>query len=114
MGLNATRDLVRWLAAWQLLSGYATSDLNDLSYFWRPSIVGVTLETHSHPIGDGLVEVLHDTLVDAWATGGASLDQVHQILEGGGQRVFDRIDTTSSRTRSASRLHIHEAISPRE
>lgn len=89
-GLNAARTLVRWLRDWQRMAGYADEDDNDISHLWCQSVAGNFGGPTATPVGDALVGLLSEELVESWRAG-RLLDELGAVLERGKQPVFLRI-----------------------
>jgi len=89
-GLNAIQTPVRWLRDWQRMAGYADENDHDMSHIWCQSVAAASGGPTASPIGDALVGLLVEEVVDLWRAG-TPLDELETILEHGKQPVFLRI-----------------------
>ena len=89
LGLTACRILIRWLATWQRLSGYAPYPDYDVSCVWRPWIEAAQ-DIAGYHLGDPLVDVLRDGLIQA-AREGTPLAEITDMLSCQTQPIFRRL-----------------------
>ena len=89
LGLTACNILIRWLATWQSLSGYVPYSDYDLSFVWRPRIESPQ-EPAGHHLGDPLVDVLRDGLINL-VREGTPLAEITDMLSRQTQPIFRRL-----------------------